>query len=91
MAHKIHESFEFQNTLSISQERSQTTAGEINIVFLAAKINDMALEIQELKTSRSISPNLKFSRAKFHRSKSRRDICWYHRRFGKKAAKCTKP
>ncbi|GFS91369.1 hypothetical protein NPIL_180521 [Nephila pilipes] len=69
IADKIHGTFEFQNILNISQERSQTTASEINIFSL------VALEIQELKTSQSRSANCKFSCAEFHRSKSRSNIC----------------
>ncbi|GFT07728.1 hypothetical protein NPIL_425451 [Nephila pilipes] len=91
MADKIHETFKFQNISSISQERSQTTTGEISVVSLAAKNNDIALEIQEFKTSRSRSENRKFSRAKFHSSKSRSEMCWCHRKLAKKATKCSKP
>ncbi|GFU03886.1 uncharacterized protein NPIL_469101 [Nephila pilipes] len=49
MEDKIHETFEFQNILSISQERSQTTASEINIVSLVQNLIIWLLKYKNLK------------------------------------------
>lgn len=81
--------------VSAKNNPEATTSDKLSLSTLSDKIDKLSKEVGELRRSRSANRSpYRFSRQNSNyrdRSKSRESICWYHRRFGKKATKCTKP
>ncbi|XP_042896652.1 uncharacterized protein [Parasteatoda tepidariorum] len=72
-----------------------TKSESLTLSTILDKINELSKEVRELRRSRSTSRNRNHLNRRSsnyrNRSKSREGICWYHRRFGKKSTRCTKP
>lgn len=87
LADRICEVTPLPTTASISTPPPDNTAG------LRERIDELARMVASLQTPRAHSRS--HSRHRGTRtppaSPSRQDVCWYHRRFGDRARKCTPP
>lgn len=94
IADQVYENCKPSLVSSVQHPNSSSPGVEQQLTMLQNKFTELSIQIQALtkghtRSSRNSTPHRSRSRSRPPREKT--DLCYYHRRFGAKAIRCTRP